>query len=589
MPDNVAIAEYMARFSGEYIANQYNGFVNARRHIEHKARIKENDLIYQGDLQAAYPEESLSKYTKVENKYRNALHDLARLASEAKPAPTCHTLGNTEKAKRKKRVREMIDLTIWEMGGGPDLERRLYMDLAGTGMVALALFANSKSDYTQFMRLDPRYCYPEQHNGKLTSMVYAETIKRSVAAQMWPDLNIPHTPGNSETQTDLTIITYYDERIVYTAVCETSKGGTASKAWRTDIWAHELDCVPVAFKMLDTADGEFRGMFDQLGGVLMMRNKIVNYLDDYMDDMVHAPFESKNILNADDVPGPLTVYQHDPNAEESFQRRVAPAAPAGAVFGLAGYLDDQEAKEAIQPPSRVGNVSQSIASGSFVSSTQGSLSSAVKELQDYMAGLRKQVCYISSKIEKKYLNRPKPLLIAVDGKTEYTPEEDIADIYTMRYLFGAAAGVDRQYADVRLIQFHGMGAIDMDTVRANIDFVDDPVSVQAKIDMERTATVLFQRLTGDPATPMPIIAELMMALGKGKTLIEAITDVAPQLVQQPEQPAAPEAGIPGTEPIDAAAEQLALEKGGAPEEGLDIAPISPFAPPPLQQQIVSVR
>jgi hypothetical protein len=467
------------------------------------------------------------------------------------------------------------------------------MDLAGTGYAAIALFYNKGSDYTQFMRLDPRYCYPEQHNGRLTSMVYTETIKRSIAAKMWPDLGISYEPGKG-AQDDLTIVTYYDHRVVYTAVVETSRGGTvASKAWRTDIWGHELGCVPVAFAMLDTADGEFRGILDQLGGVLMMRNKIVNYLDDYMDDMVHAPFEAKNILNADDPPGPLTIYQHDPNADESFQRRVAPAAPAGAVFGLAGYLDDQEAKEAIQPPSRVGNVSQSIASGSFVSSTQGSLSSAVKELQDYMGQLRKQVCYVSSKIERKYLNRDKPLLIAVDGKTTYKPESDIGDVYTLRYLFGAAAGVDRQYADVRLIQFHGMGAIDMDTVRSNIDFIDDPAAVQDAIDRERVATVLFQRFTADPNTPMHAIAQLMVELGKGKNLTTAMEAVAPELVNKPEE--APEA--PGAEMLpggemqpDAAMEQMALEKGAVPEQaGPDIAPISPFAPPPLQQQIVSVR
>lgn len=586
------VLEYQGRINGEYISNQVNGIRSHAQHLDHKDRIRQNDDLYSGNLRKLFPNDDLPEDPLVENKYKNALHDLARLASEATPNPVFMVRGESEDARAQARIRGTIADTIWEMGGcDVHLERKFYMDMAGAGFAAVAAFYNDESEYTQYMRLDPRYAYPDLRNGKLVSLLYVETMPTRQAMVEFPNVIFR---ADQDYDKDVLIITYYDKSEVVLGVSQ-SINGRAEPSSIVSRWVHKLGRVPVAFRAMDTFDSEYRGMFDQLGGPMMVRNKIVSYLTDYLDDMVHAPYEQKNILNGDDDPGPGRIYHHDPNADESFIRRVAPASPSGGVFGLLNYMDDQESKEATQPPSRVGSVSQSIASGSFVASTQGSLSSAVKELQDMMADLRKQFNKIAFRIEELYLNHEKPLIRAVGRKVTYTPKDDIDGKYEHRILFGAMAGVDRQYADVRLLQFQGAGAISMDTMRANIDFLDDPLSEQDKINREEAAKVLFQRFAANPNTPDSMLAKLVVELGKGKPLVKVMEGLAAEMQAQEQQAMAAQAGGPpqgqqGMTPVpdasqSAGQQQQALQSGEVPN-GTAIAPISPFAPPPLQQQIV---
>jgi hypothetical protein len=590
----VAIKKYEERITGEYIAGQVTQRRQAETHQAHKTRMEEMDRIYKGDL-GKYREQNEATpkdYLLIENKFKNALHDVTRLAAEPREVPVFMQQGDGVKEYKAARVREGITDTIWEMGNGTRLKRKLYMDSVGGGYMAVAAHFNNKSEYAQFYRMDPRFCYPTVRNGVIQDMLYVETMPKAQAMVQWPDLPLNATIKDNK---DVQVVTYIDDTAVSQAV--TQSNAQKTQGFITDRWVHKLDCVPVAFVPLDTWDSTFRGLFDQIGGPMALRNRTMSYLNDYMEDMVHAPFEQKNILNGEDPPGPLTVYQHDPHAEESFIRRVAPAAPAGAVFGTLQYMDQQESVEALQPPARVGQVKQSIASGDFVNSTQGALSSAVRELQDNMADLRKQLTYICFKIEEKWLDNEKPLLRAVGDKTTYTPSKDIKGVYAHRVLFGAAAGLDRQYADVRVLQHVGSGLISKKTARGQLDYLDDPTSEQNYIDQEQLATVLFQRFSADPNTPLSEVATALVAMGEGKDLVEVMKEQAARMAQREkeaqEAAMAAQAGggetLPqGEAPRDAEEEALALDKGET-GGGAAIAPISPFAPPPLQQQIVASR
>ena len=588
------LQEYEARVAGgEYIAGQVTQRRQAEQHQTHKTRIEDMDRIYAGDLSKFRQngESTPRDYLLTENKFKNAIHDISRLAAEPREVPVFPQLGDSVTEYNRARVREGIADTIWEYGNGPRLKRKLYMDAIGGAMMSVAAFYNKDSEYAQFMRLDPRFCYPDVRNGILYDMLYVESMKTATAKRQWPELADKLTTKDSE---DVMVATLYDEKKVQQAIVGSFKGRKGPAGYIVNEWEHKLDCVPVAFVPIDTFDSTFRGLLDQIGGPMALRNRTMQYLDDYMEDMVHAPFEAKNVMNADDPPGPVTIYEHDPHAEESFIRRVQPASPAGSVFGVLQYMDTQESVEALQPPARVGQVKQSIASGDFVNSTQGSLSSAVRELQDNMAALRKQLHYICFKIEEKYLDTEKPLIRAVGKKKTYTPSEDIKGVYIHRVLFGASAGLDRQYADVRVIQHVGAGLISKKTARSQLDYIDDPTSEQNWIDQEQLATVMFQRFAADPATPLSGIAEALVEMGKGKDLVEVMEAQAKKLLAA-EQAAAAQAQqqagggemVPqGGAPQDAEAEALALEKGATPEGGAPVAPIKPFSPPPLAQVFV---
>jgi len=570
---------YASRITEEYLVSQVNSLRGSDSHQEHKQRVQKFDKLYAGDFSALFPNEtSLPAEPLVENKIKNAAHDLARLSNEAKGTPVFTRQGESAEAQKKAAVRSVIADTLWRMGGGPKIELREYLDLAVTGMAAIATYTDSSSEYPIHMRLDPRLCYPDTHNGTLISMIYAEEMLERNAAFLFPDLPLN---GKADNDAKVLNVIYYDKDEVVQAVCGL-KGAKARNAEISRRWVHNLGVIPVAFVSLASVDGTYHGLFDQLGGPLMMRNKIIRLLADYLESMAHAPFESKNVLNSDDEPGPNTIYQHDPNSEQSFIRRVAPAAPAGSVFGLLQYADSQESAEAIQPPARVGIVSQSIASGSFVTSTQGTLSSVVKELQDCIAELRQTCNVIAMKIDERYLNTEKPLWQAIGRRATYTPREDIDGWYHHTIQYGASAGLNRSEADVRVLQHMGAGLISKELAREQLDYIDDITVEQDRIDKEQLASVLFQRFVADPNTPVTALADAIVSMGKGKSLVDVVEKIIPELqkAQEQAQQAAAGGGAPGEGPPEAADQQASLEAGGQLGQNVE------FAPTPLQQQIV---
>ena len=246
-------------------------------------------------------------------------------------------------------------------------------------------------------------------------------------------------------------------------------------------------------------------------------------------------------------------------------------------------MDSQESAEAIQPPARVGVVSQSIASGSFVTSTQGTLSSVVKQLQEAEAELRRQVNVIAMKIDERYLDREKPLWQGIGRKQTYTPSEDIAGWYHHSIQYGASAGLNRSEADVRVLQHMGAGLISKELAREQLDYIDDVTVEQARIDREQLASVLFQRFVADPNTPVSALAEAITAMGKGSSLVEVVESIIPALQkaeQEAKQAAAGGQQMAVPEGEDMAAQQQSMEAGGQLPQDVK------FAPSPIQQNIV---
>jgi len=576
---------YQGRITEQYLLWQVNGYMGQETHTDHKKRLQRFDDLYQGHMLSLFPnEDGLADEPLVENKIKNAAHDLARLASEAKGVPVFMREGEGETFQKKAALRAAIADTIWFMAKGKRMERKLYLDLISAGYVALSIFQNSSSEYPQITRLNPRLCYPDVRDGTLVNLVYVENIKERVAAQMFPDLGLN---GDAKNDKEVLLTQYFDKDEAVQAICGVA-GGKAKTAHVLNRWEHKLGMVPVAFRQLDSADDTFHGLFDQLGGPLMIRNKVVRLLADYLESMAHAPLEARGVLNSTDEPGPLTVYQHDDQRDDTFIRRLAPAAPAGSVFGLLQYMDAQESAEAIQPPARVGVVRQSIASGSFVDSTQGTLSSVIFELQDIMAELRTQANTIAFAIDERYLNKPKPLYRAVGKKHMYTPKEDLAGFYYHSIQYGASAGLNRAETASRVLQDMGAGLISKEMARSQIDYVDDVTVEQNRIDKEQLATVAFQRFSADPNTPMTLVFQAIIEMGKGKSFLDVITELAPEMVKKEAETKAEDASKMDMTSQEGMQErvQSGMDQAAGAGGGVPTAPISPFAPPPLNQNIV---
>jgi hypothetical protein len=328
-----------------------------------------------------------------------------------------------------------------------------------------------------------------------------------------------------------------------------------------------------------------------LVGPLKARNKAVKLMIDYLEDIVFSPYEEKGVENSDTPPGRGVVYHHDETAEnETFIRRVAPAAPAGTVWGIINYLDQQEQSEGFQPATRTGFVRQSQASGSFVESTQGSLSSVVLEMQGYIADLRKDANYIGMKIDEKHLNMEKPLIRAVGQKNTYIPSEDIGGWYYHKVAFGAAAGLDRGQADQRVLQHLGAGLIDESIARDQVDYIESDANVQDDVDRALLRKASFQKLLTDPSITFADMAAIDLEMAKGKSRYEAIKTVLPQIIERQKQQAAtaqaqaaPQPGAPPEPGAPPQEEAAALAAGATP--GAGVSDFAALEPEPITQII----
>lgn len=540
---------YSGRINEEFILQQVNYHVQGDQWSDIKSRNEDMDRLYAGHLTELFPDEtSLPDVLLTENKFKNSLHDSTRLAKEGRGMPRSIPRGDKDSDRIDAKVREAIFTTYWTVGRGRTIERSLYMDLAGTGMAAVAAYYNDDSPYPQYTRLNPRYCYPTVRNNALHDLVHIETLKERVAAQMYPKLGLNDDPKNSN---DVMLVCYYGATEVAEAIVLAKTATQPAEARFTQRWLHRLGRVPVAFRQIDTFDGSIRGIFDQLQGPMVVRNKIMRFMTDYLESIAHSPIVTKGVENADETPGPTTVYRLDPDIDGATMFRLPPGAPAGTVWGMLNYTDQQESREAIEPSSRVGSIQQSQASGSFVYSTQGALTSFVTEMQDCMSDLREQLDIVCNRIDEEWMDFAKPLVKAVGKKKTYVPRTDIDGWYYHTVEFGATAGLDRVNGDTRVLNHLSARLIDRGTARDNIDYLDDDTSIQEKIDRENLADALLQRVATDPNTPLSTLAKTIIAMGQGGSMVEALEEIVPELVAaeqaaQTQPGTGPQTAPPGT-------------------------------------------
>jgi hypothetical protein len=406
-------------------------------------------------------------------------------------------------------------------------------------------------------------------------------MKIRQAARLFPQLGLAERYTDPMIADSADVIEYYNDREAIQAIIITKsnkpiKGGTHI----VKRWEHNLGKVPVAFAQLDSFDGDFRGMFDQVAGSLKVKNRIFQLMLDYTDQLVYAPPVSKGLLNPDEELGPNAHFRLDPNVPDSGITRLAPAGNSPDVWRLLEYLDREQRGALTYPATRQGEISQSIASASFVNSTMGALTSTVRNIQRLLAVLQEQVLEIAFCLDEAWLDEEKPLVRPVGKRKVYTPSRTIRKQYTNQVIYGAGAGLDRLNADVRILQHLGAGLISRETAREHIDYLPQDGEENDRVDQEMARSALAQKFLTE--APWDMVAQVVAKMDEsGSGLADAIKEVMEE--QQPAAGGEAPPGVPGPAPAgeSAATEQLALQKGrtGAASE-------PKFRPEPLTNILV---
>jgi hypothetical protein len=212
-----------------------------------------------------------------------------------------------------------------------------------------------------------------------------------------------------------------------------------------------------------------------------------------------------------------------------------------------------------------------------VASTQGQLTSTVRDIQRLLGAAREDLNTISFKLDEVHLDQEKPLLRPVGRKITYTPKKDIGSFYANKVIYGAGAGLDRLNADVRILQFKGAGMLSAESAGEQIDFISDPVGEQEKVQREAVESAALQKFLQD--APVDQVMSVYLDMNDGDDFPTAVKKTLA------EAQAAQQAAAPAPVPVEAqgpATQQLALQKGAAPGGG---APVQ-FTPPPLENILV---
>lgn len=576
---------------------QYRQYIidmrNTRRNETYQARddrIREVDRILRGEFRYKIPSgDVIEEYPMITNLSLTYTQDVSRLVMEQAAGIRAPILGDKKVHENNAALREMVSMGYWQSNRGELLEPQLAQDLVVAGAAYLYVYVDDKLDVPHIARIDPRVCYPTIYNGVLSDLLAIQVVPAQIAHFMYPHLNIDAMVTDAKGNGTVEMLDYLSANEVFRVVVpQTSAGYPEKPDHFVVVDAHTPPgCVPVAYAQLPSHDGAQRGLIEQLGPSLEAKNKIASLLTKYLEDQVFTPFFAQNVLNAEDTPGPETIYQADPNAQNASMERIQAAAPNQTLYALMETLDIDQRALIGYPESRSGVVGQSIASGSFVDATQGTLSTAVKNIQGHIGDMREQAHLACAKYELEYKNYEKPLITAVANKTTYLPSEAYKDgFHKVSISYGPNAGLSRGQADVRDLQFLGARVIAKATVREHVGegYLKDRLEEQDRIELETAEDALQQLYWPDPNIPMMQKLETYKLMKqKGMGLVEA-SEAAAEAILEAQAAAQTEApGPEGLAPEGAPAEPGVPE--AAPAEGppQDVR----FAPPPLSNYFVN--
>jgi hypothetical protein len=523
---------------------------NRTKHFEEwKSRVDEGDKLYNGDFSTVYPNEiERQDAAKVMNLVQVGMDDLTKLAAETQPQVRCAKRGDSDADKENANLRAGVLNTHWIANEGDDnLDTELGYDLAGPGGAFVAVTFNpDESEYPIYTRLDPRGCYPGIVRNKLVDMLVVTRMKardaeREYGFSLFEGENALFSePVRQASSDEVEILDHYDrERVVSVVATVKRTGGDLGEGRQIGkTWVHGLGVVPVGWSKMPTLDGEFRGAFDQVKGIMIAQHRIVQLMLDYAEQMVYSPFEAWDVENDDEAPGPTTVYRL--RSKEGFMRRVSPAGSQPELFTILEYLERQGRSGAAYPAQRQGEVNQSIASAAFVSSTLGQLTTQIKAVQKAKAALRRRCNVIAMMIDERFLDNAKPLLVPVGDIATYKPSDVIKGVHQNRVVYGAGAGLDAINKKIAVLQDVGAGLTSKRTAREQIDYIDNIEGEEAQIEMEQFLEVAAEKLRMQ--APVSTLMQVVGLLDQGKRLAEVMGIVAPIMEQVEAQQAQAAAG-----------------------------------------------
>ncbi len=512
------------------------------RQLERDERHDIIDRVVAGEFEIFDPdEEKLTSYSP--NMIQVALEDTAEAASLL-PSVRAQPTKAGPRAKSAAEKTEKVCAGYMEANEVDLLIPRAIMDAGAYGFHIWTVLPDFDEERPLIERRDPRTVYTEQgYNPGDTvrkaliarQIFYSELpvewrvkIKRTLSEGVLFQGDL-HVVDEINENDRVVIVEYYDsEEMLVAAIYDASSSVSIGRSEAVKLpielrrTENKTKICPVVIGPRNSLDGEFRGQFDQVVGMLEGHIRLFSLAMDYADQAVYSDIFVKDLIG--EMPyGGGAFIELGPNGQIG---RVPPAVSSLDVQRDLEHLADGIHLGARWPKSRPGEIDQSIASAKFLESSVGMLNTAIRTYHQILQRSLAKAMRIALATDKAYFPGEKTVLGILRNQEfmeQYDPRTDIDLEAKVRVEYGLGFGRDPGQSAVLHIQYSQSGLISEETVQENVDGIRNVAEERARIDTEQFRKMALAKLlqgleSGE--VPNRALVEIYRAREKGDSLIE---------------------------------------------------------------------
>jgi hypothetical protein len=555
------------RYTAPYLLSEYTTRQENEYYTTWKDSTKVSKELYRGNIAKVFPEEKFAARIGplLMNLPMTFTDDLVRLVSESTPTLRCRPRKDTTTAQTTAHIEEAVGMTYWEEGGGDELTPFHTGDISVAGCAFMAVKTQSDCDYPIPMRLDPAGCYPTWDGPNLVDLMVVEEITGTEAEFRFGDAYTAQWDESTYGTERIRVMEWYRPDGTITALVAVDSGNRPKSAYF--VKAVKRTRLAVAGVRRATADGVMRGMFSQSNAKIMIAARLISQIFDANDYAIYSQPVQRDTdwEQVKDQPWkPITLQTEAAVFQNQPPRQLNPQS-----FELLQFLEGQIRSEIGYPDARQGEVSQSIASASFVGSVLGQLTTNVRDVARYLGMLRERWTNLAYQVDRQVLNYEKPLCRPVGKKAMYTPGADFSDYPKCKVIFGTGAGLDKLNQMAASIRNLGYGIVSKETIMETMDEISDVEAEKVRIAKEQWDEALMKQALADPTFGVDGFMAVSEELGKGtapddalRKIIEERKALAQQMAQQGGMAVPPEQEAQAS-PIES--QNASLVRGGGPE------------------------
>lgn len=496
------------------------------RYVDRDKRHTKITDIVTGNFNVFDPDEENIE-SRSPNLVQVALEDTAEAASLV-PTTRIQPARKNQAAKAEAARMERVATGFLDISRIDNLITETVMDMAAYGYGVWIVWPDASQKLPVIEKRDPRTCYPEpgyRPGDTVQRCIFANEVFYS---QLPPEYQ--EKAKNFATQdtqsyvvqdenTKFVLCEYFDREeyvmaLLYEHTPSFSTSTTAGSRY-TPIELERIpnrhDLCPVVIGSRFTLDGEFRGQFDQIIGVLEAHVRLMGLLLDYADQAVYSDIWVKDLI------GELSWGGHGyielgPNGAIG---RVPPAVTTLTVFDNLDRLVDSIHVGGRWPKSRPGEIDQAIASAKFIEATAGMMNTAIKTYHQLLKRMIEQALRLAFTVDKAWFPGTKTISGILRNQEfieEYDPAKDINLDHKVRVEYGLGLGHDPASSAVLMIQYAQNDYISREFVQENIEGLTDVAREQERLDVQK-----FKDMA---------LAKLVMGLEAGEVPDRALIDMA---------------------------------------------------------------